>query len=142
MALALSGCGAVKNIPVQTIEKIEYRDSVVFITDSILVEIPTYIEKTIVPQDTISRIRGKISESTAFVSKGKLHHSLEEKGSIKAKIDTFFKVEYVDRIIEKEIPIEVQVEKRYIPNWCWFALIYAIILSLLIAFKIYLTKFK
>jgi hypothetical protein len=57
---------------------------------------------------------------------------LEQKGSVKTQIDTFFVVEYVDRIVEKEVPIRVEVEKEVIPNWMWWAFIYAIVLTLIL----------
>lgn len=142
LVFIVASCATTKQVPVQTIEKVEYRDSIVVVRDSIWVKVPHYKEIQILPEDTTSVLTGKISRSTAFIQKGELHHTLEEKGSLKAKIDTFFVVEYVDRIIKKEIPIEVEVEKKVTPTWCWYCLIYSIILTLLIAFKLYLKKFR
>ena len=135
------GCGTIKEIPVQTIEKIEYRDSLIFIRDSIFVEIPIEKIVQVLPTDTTSQISTSLAHSEAKVEKGILTHTLEQKGQIKTKIDTVVKVQYVDRIVEKELPIEVQVEKRYIPDFFWYSIIFNIIVLLYLVFKIYL-KFK
>lgn len=134
----LTGCAAATYVPVTDYEKIVYRDSTVYITDTVEVPIPTYIEKVVVPQDTSSVIQGNLSRSEAFIRNGQLNHSLEEKGSVKVVYDTVVTVQYVDRIVERDNIVEVEVEKKYIPDWCWWCLIYAIILTLLVAFYAYL----
>lgn len=139
--LFIISCSTIKEIPVQTIERIEYRDSTVFIHDTLTIEVPVEKVKEIVPQDTVSQIATSLAFSEAKIEKGMLYHSLEQKGEIKTVYDTIVTVEYIDRIVEREIPVEVEVEKKYIPNWCWYNLIYSIILTILIIFKIYL-KFK
>lgn len=138
LMIFLTGCAAVKEIPVTDYEKIVYRDSTVYITDTVEVPIPTYIEKVVVPQDTSSVIQGNLSRSEAFIRNGQLNHSLEEKGSVKVVYDTVVTVQYVDRIVERDNIVEVEIEKKYIPDWCWWCLIYAIILTLLVAFYAYL----
>ena len=135
------GCGTIKEIPVQTIEKIEYRDSLIFIRDSIFVEIPIEKIVQVLPTDTTSQISTSLAYSEAKVEKGILTHTLEQKGQIKAKIDTVVKVQYVDRIVEKEVPIEVVKEVKYIPDFFWYSIIFNIIVLLYLVFKIYL-KFK
>lgn len=137
----LTGCAAVKEIPVTDYEKIVYRDSTVYITDTVEVPIPTYIEKVVVPQDTTSVIQGNLSRSEAFIRNGQLNHSLEEKGSVKVVYDTVVTVQYVDRIVERDNIVEVEVEKKYIPDWCYWSLIFNVIILCFLAFKIYL-KFK
>lgn len=136
--VTIIGCSTLKKVPVQTIEKIEYRDSTILIRDTIVVPVPREKVVHIQPKDTTSVIATSLSKSEAKIEKGMLHHSLEQKGSVKAKIDTFVVVEYVDRVIEKEKPVKVEVEKKYIPQWCWYCLIYSIVLTLLTAFRIYM----
>lgn len=138
LTIFLTGCAAVKEIPVKDYEKIVYRDSTVYITDTLEIPIPTYIEKVVVPQDTSSVIQGNLSRSEAFIRNGQLNHTLEEKGSVKVVYDTLVTVQYVDRIVEKDKIVEVEVEKKYIPEWCWWCLIYAVVLTLLAAFYAYL----
>ena len=134
----MEGCSATKYLPVQTIEKIEYRDTTVFIHDTIKVDIPHETIKHIVPADTTSILRTSIAFSEARIHNGSLHHRLEQKGSIKTKIDTIIKVQYVDKIIEKEIPVEVIVEKYKRDSFFWISIIFNIIIILITAFKIYL----
>ena len=141
LLFVLVSCGTTKYLPVQTIEKIEYRDSIVYVNDTITIEVPKEKVVYVIPADTLSQISTSLAFSEAKVEKGVLTHTLEQKGQIKAKIDTFFMVKYIDRIVEKEVPVEVEVEKPYIPIFFWIVTIYAAIITLLIAFKTYL-KFK
>jgi hypothetical protein len=133
VAILMVGCGTIKEIPVQTIEKIEYRDSLIYVKEIVEVEVPKEVIKYIGPADTTSTLTTSLAHSEAKIDKGILTHTLEQKGSVKAQIDTFFVVEYVDRIVEREVPIPVEVEKEVIPNWMWWAFIYAIVLTLLLA---------
>lgn len=132
------GCGSIKEIPVINTEKIVYRDSTIYIRDSVFIEVPKEIIREIVPEDTTSILRTSVALSEAKIEKGMLHHRLEQKGQVKAQIDTVVTVQYVDRIIEKEIPIEVEVVKYKRDTIFWFSIIFNVIVLLLVAFKIYL----
>lgn len=132
MAISLVACGAIKEIPIQTIEKVEYRDSIVYVKEIVEVEVPKEKIVYVGPTDTTSVLTTSLAHSEAKIDKGILTHTLEQKGSVKTQIDTFFVVEYVDRIVEKEVPIRVEVEKEVIPNWMWWAFIYAIVLTLIL----------
>lgn len=138
LLLVAVSCGTTKFIPVQTIEKIEYRDSIVYVNDTITIEVPKEKVVYVRPADTLSQISTSLAFSEAKVEKGVLTHTLEQKGQIKDKIDTFFMVKYIDRIVEKEVPVEVEIEKPYIPTFFWIVTIYAAIITLLIALKAYL----
>ncbi len=132
------GCGSIKEIPVINTEKIVYRDSTIYIRDSVFIEVPKEVIKEIVPEDTTSILRTSVALSEAKIEKGMLHHRLEQKGQVKAQIDTVVTVQYVDRIIEKEVPIEVEVVKYKRDTIFWFSIIFNVIVLLLTAFKIYL----
>ena len=136
--VSLVACSVTKEIPVQTIEKIEYRDSVIVVKEIVEVEIPTEKIVYVGPTDTTSVLATSLAHSEAKIDKGILTHTLEQKGSVGAKIDTFFVVEYVDKIIEREIPIEVQIDKKVTPTWCYWNLIYSIVITLLIIGYIYI----
>ena len=138
LLFVLVSCGTTKYLPVQTIEKIEYRDSIVYVNDTITIEAPKEKVVYVRPADTLSQISTSLAFSEAKVEKGVLTHTLENKEQIKASIDTFFMVKYTDRIVEKEVPVEVEVEKPYIPTFFWIVAIYAAIITLLIAFRLYL----
>lgn len=136
--LIVMGCSTAKYVPVETIERIEYRDSVVYVNDTITIEVPKEKVVYVGPADTLSQISTSLAFSEAKVEQGILTHTLEQKGQIKTQIDTFFVVEYIDRIVEKEVPVEVEIEKPYIPDFFWIVTIYAAIITLLIAFRAYL----
>lgn len=138
ICISFVGCGSIKEVPVQTVEKIVYKDTTIHIKDTVKIEVPKEVVKEIVPQDTTSILRTSVALSEAKIEKGMLHHKLSQIGHIKAQIDTVVTVQYVDRIVQKEVPIEVEVEKRVIPNWAWISLIINIVIFLLFIFKIYL----
>ena len=135
------GCSTVKEVPVNNSEKIVYKDTTIVIKDTVKIPIPYEVVKEVVPQDTVSILSTKLATSEAKIEKGMLYHKLQQKGTVKAKIDTAVKVQYVDRYINKEVPITVEVEKRFIPEWAWWSLIANIVILLLIVFRIYL-RFK
>lgn len=139
--VSIISCSAVKEIPVQYIDKVEYRDTTIFIKDTIKVEVPKEIIKEIVPEDTTSILRTSVALSEAKVEKGMLKHRLEQKGTIPIQIDTIIKLQYVDRYIEKEKPVIQTVEKPIRDNIFWFSILFNLTVVLLFAFRIYI-KFK
>jgi hypothetical protein len=132
------GCGAIKEIPVTTVEKVVVRDSVIYVSDTIEVPVPYEVIKEIVPQDTVSVLKTSVALSEAKIEKGLLSHSLEQKGTIPTRIDTFYvtQIKEVEKMVE--VPIEVKIEKKVVPDWCWWNLVYSVILSLLVGFWLYL----
>lgn len=131
------GCGTIKEIPVQTIEKEIIRDSLIYITDTITIEIPTEKIVQVLPADTTSQIATSLAFSEAKIEKGILTHSLEQKGQIQAKIDTCYITQIKEKIVEKEVPIIQEIEKPIRDNLFWISIIFNIIVILFIAFKIY-----
>ena len=139
MLVAVS-CSTTKSIPVQTIEKIEYRDSLIYIKDTITIPIEKEVIKEVMPSIDTSYLETSVAKSVAYLdtAKRQLHHTLTQEGEVKTIIDTTHIITYVDRIVEKEVPVEVEIEKPYIPTFFWIVTIYAAIITLLIAFKAYL----
>ena len=127
----LSSCSAIKEVPINNIDRIEYRDSVVFIHDTISVPVPYEVVREVIPDIDTSYLETSVARSVAYLDKDKkqLSHSLEQKGEVKTKYDTVIVVEYVDKYIDREIPVPVEVEKPYIPDFFWIVTIYAAILS-------------
>lgn len=143
LPLFFIGCASIKQVPVQTIE----RDSVVvkeIIRDTVIVTeiVPQFVDRVVeipvIPQDTLSEISTSYAVSTAGITNNQLHHTIRNKENIPIKIEykdkEIIKTEYK----EVEVPVEVIVEKKYIPNWCWWSLIINIIMALLTGFKIYM----
>lgn len=137
------GCGSVQQIPVNNVTKIEYRDTTIFLRDTITVEVPKEVVREVLPQMDTSVLRTTLAESVAYLdtTKRQIKHTLEQKGELRVEYDTIVKYDYIDRYIEKEVPIEVVKEVKHIPNWCWISLIFNVITLCYIAFKIYV-RFK
>ena len=138
------GCATVKEVPVNTtqtdsvrIEKVvEYRDTTIY------VDVPREIIREVVPElDTL------YMENTVATSRSYLDTTTRTlKGELKSKPtklpkpvklpETTEKEEVIKEII-KEVPVTVEVEKRYIPTWCWYSFIGNIVVVLLIGFRVY-----
>ena len=141
-------CAAVKEVPINTtqtdsvrIEKVvEYRDTTIY------VDVPREIIREVVPElDTL------YMENTVATSRSYLDTTTQTlKGELKTKPtklpqpvklpETTEKEEIIKEVI-KEVPVRVEVEKKHIPNWCWYSLIGNIVVVLLMGFRLYL-KFK
>lgn len=132
------GCSSLKEIPVATVEKVVVRDSIVYVTDTVTVQVPYEVVKEVLPTDTTSILSTKLATSTAKVDKGTLTHTLEQKGSIPVQIDTHFitQIKEVEKYVE--VPVEVEVVKYKRDSVFWFSIIFNIIVILLFCFKIYL----
>lgn len=138
-----TGCSVIKEVPVQTIEKIEYRDSLVY-RDSI-VYIPQERIVEIVPQlDTLS-MDIEVASSKAYLDTA----NMVLKGELKSKKKEVVKyqtiIEYrerIDTVYIKELePYEViKTEYKY-NNLFWISIIFNIIVILCLAMRLYL-KFK
>ena len=132
----ISGCSVIKEIPVQTVEKIEYRDSLIYVKDTLTIPVPYEKIVEVVPEVDTSYLETSVAKSTAYLdtTKRKLHHTLEQKGTVQIQYDTIVKVQYVDKVIEKEIPVEVEVIKYkrdalfwVLVGWALLCIAYAVI---------------
>lgn len=132
------GCSVIKEIPVETIEKMVVRDSIIYVTVTDTVQVPYEVVKEVLPTDTTSILSTKLATSTAKVEKGTLTHTLEQKGTIPVQIDTHFitQIKEVEKYVE--VPIEVEVIKYKRDTIFWLSIILNIAVLLVIAFKIYL----
>lgn len=127
--LVLIGCSTTKQIPVQSVEKIIYKDTIITIKDTLKIEVPKEIVKEIAPQIDTSYIKTSLAESTAYLdtTERKLHHTLKQTGVLKVKYDTIISVQYVDRVITKDVPIEVEVIKYKRDTFFWVLLGWALL---------------
>lgn len=135
-------CSSVKEVPVQSIEKIIYRDSLIYVHDSITVNVPVevYIE-TVLEMDT-SYLKTSLAESIAYLdtTKKQLFHTLTQKGEIKVMYDTIIKTQNIDRFIEKEVPVKVEVIKTKRDALFWVLAIWALLCIVGVALKLYLKR--
>ena len=152
----LSSCGATKHVVINDSTKVELRDSIIFkdstrLVDSIIyVEIPREKVMDIISQIDTSYLETSVSESYAYVDTTSLMivHSLENKDTVlqekivyKDRYITTEKIVYRDSVQVKEVPVEVQIEKKVYPKTYWWLLGFFVIVVGIFIVKIYL-KFK
>ena len=126
----LSSCASTKKVqyvPTDAQTIIEYRDTTIHIIDTIRIEVPKETIKEITPITDTLRLETSVAKAEAYVDttnnvlRGKIEN---KKTSLKAKVDTIVKVEYVDKIVERAVIQEVPVDVPYIPKYAWFCIIF------------------
>ena len=123
--LLLVSCSPVKQVPVHHYQKDTIKITEVLRDTVVVVQTEKeYIEK--ITKDTLSVLNTKFATSRASITNNQLFHSLEQK-----KVDIPTRIVYKDKIKEvvkyqeEEKVVEVVVEKKYIPQWCWWVICYA-----------------
>ena len=136
--LGLYSCSTTKYVPVETNTQVIVKDSLVYVTDTIEVEVPKEVIIEKVPLDTVSVLKTSLAQSMAKVENGLLYHDLEQQGTIKTVIDTCYVTKIEEKITYQEVPVEVTKEVKHIPNW----VIYSLLLNfgLIIAIWLFLKK--
>ena len=137
----LVSCGCLHHLPpsenivnVKDSVRIEIRDSINWIPKEKIVNI------TLPNQE--SNLETSLAKSQAYTdSLGFLHHNLENKEGVKTKYIYKDRIQYRDSIQIKEVPYLVEKPVKHIPKFFWGTLVYAVLVSLLFAVKIYL-KFR
>lgn len=138
LLLLLMGCNGVKQVPVQSVEKIIYKDSIIYLKDTLLITIPVEVIKETIPDIDTSYLKTTLAESTAYLdtTQRKLVHTLIQKGELKIKYDTIVKFQYVDKVIEKEIPVEVEIIKYKRDALFWVLVGWALLCVLVVILKV------
>ena len=131
--LLLTSCSTIKYIPVKETEYVTVTETLV---DTVIKWAPP-IEKTDKEtKDTSSTVETSLAKSTATVSNGTLHHTIEnKKDSIKTKI--VYKDKIITKTEYKEVPVEVEVVKKVVPGWCWWLLGINILAIIVFAIRLY-----
>lgn len=141
--LLLSGCATHRGVGTTTTikekdsidVKVEYRT--IYVTDTVTIEIPAQsAERT--TQDSISHLENDYAESDARINPdGTLYHSLNTKPQKKPieyqkpiEHRDSVRVEYRDKEVEKEIPVEVERDFTWWEKRCIGLFPYAIALIL------------
>jgi 16S rRNA G966 N2-methylase RsmD len=125
------GCCASKHaieVPVKEIVKIEYRDSLIHVKDTIYIQ-PPVEEKSNKTKEDSSHLETSMAKSDAWIDvEGNLNHTLENKDTpLKTIRDTIFVTQNVIEYKEKEVPVEVEIPKPYIPIIFWIAMCYMVL---------------
>ena len=142
--LLLFSCSTIKYVPISYSENIHKLDSTIiqYRDTTIFVEVPVEVIREVVPELDTLRMETSLSTSTSYLDTT----TRTLKGELKNKIEPIEKIVYLpskehivyrDSIITKEVPVEVQVDKKHIPQWCWYSAIFNVIVLCYIGFKIY-----
>jgi hypothetical protein len=146
LLLFVGSCSTVKYVPISDSENIHKVDSTIiqYRDTTIFVEVPVEVVKEVVPQLDTLYMETSLAKSTSYLDTT----TRTLKGELKNKIEPIEKIVYLpskehivyrDSIITKEVPVEVQIEKKHIPQWVWYSVIFNVIVLCYIGFKIYLT---
>ena len=133
LTLLLTSCSTIKYVPVKETEYVTVTETLV---DTVIKWAPPVEKIDKETKDTTSTVETSLAKSTATVSNGTLHHTIEnKKDSIKTKI--VYKDKIVERIEYKEVPVEVEVEKKVVPGWCWWLLGINILATIVFTIRLY-----
>ena len=135
--LLLTSCSTIKYVPVKETEYVTVTETLV---DTVVKWAPPVEKVDKETKDTTSTVETSLAKSTATVSNGTLHHSIEnKKDSIRTKI--VYKDKIVTKTEYKEVPVEVEVEKKVVPGWCWWLLGINILAIIVFTIRLYF-RFK
>ena len=131
--ILLTSCSTIKYVPVKETEYVTVTETLV---DTVIKWAPPIEKVDKETKDTTSTVETSLAKSTATVSNGTLHHSIEnKKDSIKTKI--VYKDKIIKQIEYKEVPVEVEVVKKVVPCWCWCMLGINILVIIVFAIRLY-----
>ena len=131
--LLFVSCSTIKYIPVKETEYVTVTETIV---DTVIKWVPPIEKEDKETKDTTSTVETTLAKSTATVSNGTLHHTIEnKKDSIKTKI--VYKDKIVTKTEYKEVPVEVEVVKKVVPEWCWWLLGINILAIIVFAIRLY-----
>ena len=136
----LASCANVRYVPISTESKIIQKDSIVYVRDTVEIPIERQVIKEVMPLVDTSYLSTDLAHSTAYLDtlERKIHHTLEQSGTVKAKIDTFYTTKIVEKAVYKDRPVEVEVPVKYVPSFYKFCLWWFIGTVLLIAIYVIL----
>ena len=135
--LLLTSCSTIKYVPVKETEYVTVTETLV---DTVIKWAPPVEKIDKETKDTTSTVETSLAKSTATVSDGTLHHTIEnKKDSIKTKI--VYKDKIVTKTEYKDVPVLVEVEKKVVPCWCWLLIVINLLIVVGFIIRAYF-KFK
>ena len=135
--LLFVSCSTINYVPVKG-DDIYHTE---YITKDSIVYTPVEVIKEVVPElDTL------YMETSVAKAKAYLDTNLNTlKGEMKNKKEIIYrdKIVYRDSIViqKQEVPVEVEVVKKVVPNWCWLLLVINILVAIVFAIRLYF-RFK
>ena len=131
--LLFVSCSTIKYVPVKG-DDIYHTE---YVTKDSIIYTPVEVIKEVVPKlDTL------YMETSVAKAKAYLDTNINIlKGEMKNKKEIIYKdkIIYRDSIIiqKQEIPVEVEVEKKVVPGWCWWSLAINILVAIVFAIRLY-----
>lgn len=95
-----------------------------------VISAPLPVESALIDTpDTTSTLETSLAVSTATISAGHLHHSIENK---RTALQVPAKIPHEKEIVRevKEVPVPVEVPKPYTPQWIFYVIVWAAIVTL------------
>ena len=119
-------CGQIKYVPINNQETVNVRDSVVLRDSTVITYLQKERIKEIVPElDTlVMTTTYAISTSYLDTTHRVLRGKLEQIDTIPVPVKIVYKDKIITRekVVEKEVPVEVVREKKVTPKWIWWSL--------------------
>ena len=137
--LVLGSCSCLKHIPKEEIRYVLRDSTVTVFRDSVLFIPVERVVDVVQPYDTL-KMETSLASSTAYVDTAT--HTLKGTLENKKGVEKHHKLEY--KYIEKrdttfiKVPVEVVKEKKVVPKWCWWLLVFVVLELVVFAVKIYL----
>lgn len=116
----LSGCKSVKYVPTETEKIIIKQDSIIERIDTQYIQLPYEVEKTLaLPTETLY-MSTKYAEAICYLDTNfeAIRGEIKNKDvKLPVEVKEVEKICYRDSVVNREVPVEVVVEKPYIPKW-------------------------
>lgn len=134
-------------VPTNTDTHIEYRDSVIYKVDTLRIPVPVETIKEVVPQMDSLKMETSVAEARAWVDSTTktLKGEMKNKKTELSQPQVIYKERtvYRDSLVEKEVPVPVEVEKKvpFVPFFWKFFSVIGILAIAFITFKL-IFKFK
>ena len=148
IAVLFSACSPkIVYVPTNTDTHIEYRDSVIYKVDTLRIPVPVETIKEVVPQMGVLEMETSVAEARAWVDSTTktLKGEMKNKKTELSQPQVIYKEKtvYRDSLVEKEVPVPVEVEKRvpFVPFFWKFFSVIGILAIAFITFKL-IFKFK
>lgn len=134
--LFFTSCAPVKHIPIKG-DTIIITETKYILKDSLIyIKVPDESVKT-QTVDTTSFLETSVAKSNASIRNGRLNHTLEnKKDSIRTRIEWKERIVVDSVMINKEIPVEVIIEKPIRDNIFWYSIIFNVIFVMLILWRL------
>ena len=138
--IVVVGCGAQRNVIAADTARdsvsVVVHESIIYRDTTIYVEVPAESDKAILPDSDTSHLETSIASSEAWVSDGKLNHTLSNKKDIRLpkimNMPIYLQNKKIEHLANHTITKEIEVEKE-LTQWQSFRMMLGTIVILLFA---------